>query len=168
MKTIKSKLPETSLLKNIPHDYMDSYSVTLNEKELTVEQVGKSFFTSDPAWVKSLFALRDRVVSLFGLKTSGTDNRKQLIDDFNCEVGQKLGLFKVFDKNEHEVILGEDDSHLDFRVSLFLDNQNDVLTVSTIVQIHNWLGRLYFLPVKPFHRLIVPTMVKGMTSQLQK
>lgn len=170
MKITKSNLPESSLLKNIPHDYVDSYSVTLNAKDLTIEQVGKSFFTSDPAWVTWLIALRNRVVPLFGLKTSGAGyaEREAIIHNFKCEVDESVVLFKVFDKNEREIILGEDDKHLDFRVSLFLDKQNNALTVSTVVKIHNWLGRLYFLPVKPFHKMIVPAMVKGMVKQLSK
>ncbi len=165
MKITKSNLPETSLLKNIPHDYVDSYAVTLNAKDLTIEQVGKAFFTSGPAWVEVLFMLRNRAVSLFGLKTSGA--REAVIRNFKCEVGESVGLFKIFDKNACEIILGEDDKHLDFRVSLFLDKQNNMLTVSTIVKIHNWMGRLYFLPVKPFHKMIVPTMVREMVTRLQ-
>ena len=169
MKITKSNLPETSLLKNIPHDYVDSYSVTLNAKDLTIEQVGRSFFTSSPAWVDALLILRDKIVGMIGLKTAGdASNREKLLARFKCEVGEQLALFKVFAKNEHEVILGEDDKHLDFRVSLFLDRQKNALTVSTVVKTHNWLGRLYFLPVKPFHKMIVPTMVRGMARHLQK
>ena len=33
--------------------------------------------------------------------------------------------------------------------------------VSTIVRFNNWLGRLYFLPVRPIHRLIVPAMLRN-------
>jgi hypothetical protein len=28
-----------------------------------------------------------------------------------------------------------------------------------VVQPHNWLGRLYMLPVAPFHRFIAPRML---------
>jgi hypothetical protein len=34
------------------------------------------------------------------------------------------------------------------------------VVVSTIVRFHNWLGRAYFVPVRPFHRLIVPAMIR--------
>ena len=135
---------------------------------MTIEQVTKSFITSAPVWANWLITVRNWVVSIFGLKTSGASDaeREASLKNFKCEVGNQIGLFKVFDKNEHEIILGENDKHLDFRVSLFLDRINNTLTVSTIVKFHNWLGRLYFLPVKPFHKLIVPTMVKVMGSSL--
>jgi len=169
MKISKSDLPGSSLLNNFVHDYADGYSVKLNVKDLTIEQVCKVFFVSGPSWVDALFALRNRIVALVGLKTSAPEkNRKQLFDGFNCEIGQQLGLFKVFDKNEREVILGEDDKHLDFRVSLYLDRLNNTLTVSTLVKVHNRLGWLYFLPVKPVHKLIVPAMVKEMAGRLNQ
>ncbi len=164
---MKSDIPESSLLKNTPSDYADSYSMPLNTKGLAIEQAGECFFTSAPAWVDALLILRDKIVGMIGLKTgSDADNKDALIANFKCEVGEQLALFKVFDKNENEVILGEDDKHLDFRVSLFLDRQNNKLAVSTVVKINNWIGKLYLLPVIPFHKIIVPTIVKGMIRQL--
>ena len=32
--------------------------------------------------------------------------------------------------------------------------------VSTVVQFKSWLGRAYFLLVRPFHKLIVPAMLR--------
>lgn len=79
----------------------------------------------------------------------------------------------MFSQTQNEVILGEDDKHLNFRVSLFLERQpnettNKNLTVSTTVEFNNWLGRLYFLSVRPFHKLIVPAMLKGIIKELEK
>jgi len=105
---------------------------------------------------------------MIGLKIPGAGTKAEVLRDFKCEVGECVGLFNVLAKTGSKVILGEDDKHLDFRVSLFLDKQSNTLTVSTVVKIHNWLGRLYFLPVKPFHKLIVPTMMKEMVKQLIK
>ena len=166
MKITRTTLPESSLLKNMLRDYADAYSAALDAKGLTIEQVGKSFFSSDPAWVAWLFTLRNKIVAVFGLKTSGAGERKAVRQNSKCEVGDRVGSFKILDKAENELILGEDDKHLDFRVSLFLDKQNQKLTVSTLVKIHNGLGRIYFLFVKPFHKLIVPTMLKGMVREL--
>ncbi len=168
MKITKTNLPETSLLKNIPSDYIDSYIADINAKPLTIEQVGKSFFLASPEWINGLLLLRDRIVGMFGLKT-GTDasNKEKIIANFKCEIGENVALFKVFDKNENEVLFGENDKHLDFRVSLFLDRQKDTLTVSTLVKFNNWTGRLYFLPVLPFHKIIVPVIARGIVKRLQ-
>jgi hypothetical protein len=79
----------------------------------------------------------------------------------------------VFDKTDNEIVIGENDKHLDFRVSLLFDeNKNHFdeksLTISTTVKFHNWLGVLYFLPVRPFHKLIVPAMLQNMIGKLEK
>jgi hypothetical protein len=178
MKIIKTTLPNNSIL-NTSHkkyDYVDSFQGVLNDIEYKFASVdiGKAFFLSGPKWVGKLFTLRNRIVSIFGLKTSGKNNNiEKQLKDFKCEPGEQLGLFKVFAKTENEVILGEDDKHLNFRVSLFFERQTNEptkkdLTVSTTVEFNNWFGRLYFLPVRPFHRLIVPTMLKGIINELEK
>ncbi|WP_405705459.1 DUF2867 domain-containing protein [Streptomyces sp. NBC_00069] len=50
---------------------------------------------------------------------------------------------------EHELMLGEDASHLDYRTSLLFDE--DAVTLSSAVRVHNTRGRLYFALVRPFH-----------------
>ncbi|WP_418263527.1 DUF2867 domain-containing protein [Flavobacterium faecale] len=173
MKIVRTTLPYNSIL-NTSHkvyDYMDSFQGVFNdvENKTTSADIGKAFFSSGPKWVGKLFNLRNKIVAVFGLKTSENvvDNQKQL-ENFKCEPGEQLGLFKVFLKTDNEVILGEDDKHLNFRVSLLLDKSTKNLTISTTVEFNNWFGRLYFLPVRPFHKFIVPTMLKGIINELEK
>ena len=178
MKILKTTLPNNSILNisNKEYGYVDSFQGVLNDKEnkFTSADIGKAFFSSGPKWVGKLFTLRNKIVSIFGLKTSGDiTNREKQIENFKCEPGEQIGLFKVFAKTENEVILGEDDKHLNFRVSLILNQQTKEtkkkdFIVSTTVEFNNWFGRLYFLPVRPFHKLIVPTMLKGMIRELEK
>jgi hypothetical protein len=174
----KTQLPENSLLKtkSIAYDYTDSFQGSFIDKfqKIGTTEIGKSFFLSGPKWIDKLFAFRNKLVGLFGLKTSGkiTDKQKML-NNFKCEKGEQIGFFKVFDKTPNEIVLGEDDKHLNFRVSLFIDQQTNnqiakKLIISTTVKFNNWLGRLYFLPVKPFHKLIVPIMLKGIIKNVEK
>ena len=98
-------------------------------------------------------------------------NKEALLRNFKGNEGERLGLFKVFSRSENELILGEDDKHLDFRVSLLqvpLSSSKAELTISTTVKFHNAFGRSYFFLVKPFHKLIVQTMLKGIVHQLGK
>lgn len=171
----RSTLPYQSSLRNGRDifDYTDSFQGTLSRTNISLctIEIAKAFFSSAPDWVEKLLAFRNRLVSIFGLKIPRQINNKQsLIANFRCEPGEQLGLFRVYRRTNNEVILGEDDRHLDFRVSLFLDrSQNDIasrLVISTTVKYHNWFGRLYFLPVKPFHKLIVRAMLKRMIQQL--
>jgi hypothetical protein len=178
MKIKKSLLPEKSSL-NIPtihYDFIDSYQGEIADpkNQLQATAVGKAFFSSAPNWVSQLFEFRNKIVAVFGLKTANKmSNREALLSTFKCEVGEQLGLFKVFNSNENEVILGENDKHLDFRISLFLepieeDAFKKTITISTTVIFHNKFGKIYFLPVKPFHKRIVPVMLKGIIKHLEQ
>ncbi|GGX33698.1 DUF2867 domain-containing protein [Aquimarina muelleri] len=178
MKIIKTTLPTNSILNTLDkkYDYTDSFQGIVYDpkNDFTSTDLGKAFFRSGPKWVGALFTLRNKIVSLFGLKTSNINkDRKKLLENFKCEPGDQLGLFKVFGKKENEVILGEDDKHLNFRVSLFKKQytngeKNKEIIVSTTVEFNNWFGKLYFLPVRPFHKIIVPIMLKGIIKELEK
>jgi hypothetical protein len=174
----KSKLPDKSLLKidEKSFDYIDSFQGSFIDKNGNIDstKIGKSFFESGPKWIDKLFAFRNKLVGLFGLKTSGKiTDRQKLLDNFKCEKGEQLGLFKVFAKTADEIVLGEDDKHLNFRVSLLIDKQTESKTdknliISTTVKFNNWFGRFYFIPVRPFHKLIVPTMLKGIIKNIEQ
>lgn len=171
---IKTDFPANSLLVNsIKYDFVDSYGILINtKKEIDSTTAGKAFFSGSPRWVGALFNFRNKIVRVLGLKVSAPSvNPEKALANFKCEAGEQLGLFKVFAKNQHEVILGEDDKHLDFRISIYLKktvDQKQQMILSTTVIFNNWFGKLYFLPVKPFHKLVVPAMMKKMIKQLEK
>ncbi|MBL0292749.1 MAG: DUF2867 domain-containing protein [Saprospiraceae bacterium] len=177
MTIIKSVLPVKSILKTVENqfDYVDSFQGNFVDKNGNIgsTEIGKYFFESGPKWVDKLLAFRNILVRPFGLKTSrNLVDKQKVLDNFKCEKGEQIGLFKVFDKTDDEIILGEDDKHLNFRVSLFIDKQNESriekkLILSTTVKFNNWFGRLYFLPVRPFHKLIVPLMLKGIIKKIE-
>jgi hypothetical protein len=74
-----------------------------------------------------------------------------------------VGIFTLLANTEDEVLLVDRDRHLDVYIALTCrpaaDGQYQVL-VSTVVRTHNLLGRLYMLPVAPFHRLIAPIALR--------
>ncbi|MDN3724264.1 DUF2867 domain-containing protein [Aequorivita sp. SDUM287046] len=169
-------IPPNSLLKaELNYDYIDSFQGYFNDplQKIGITDIGKSFFSSGPKWIDGLFEFRNKLVGLFGLKTSGKiTNRQKMLEDFKCEKGEQMGLFKVLDKTNGEIILGEDDKHLNFRISLLIVNQNQntidkLLIITTAVKFNNWFGRLYFIPVRPFHKLIVPVMLKGIVRNVE-
>ena len=54
--------------------------------------------------------------------------------------------------SDEEVLFGEDDGHLDYRVSLLARDRQ--ATLSTVVRFHGNVGRAYFLILRPFHRVL--------------
>jgi hypothetical protein len=115
--------------------------------------------SSQPSWIGTLTALRDLVVACIGLKTSR--HLASLAGDGKPE---RIGPFQVYSTDETEIVIGEDDKHLDFRVSLLCScgpaPESRQLTVSTVVHCHNRLGRTYLMIIAPFHRAIVKASLR--------
>jgi hypothetical protein len=124
-----------------------------------------------PDWVRVLLALRERVAGLVGLKTAQSKQQvEQEIINFNGQPGEKIALFQVLASNPQEIVTGQDDKHLNFRLSFRLENLSPgeyrLWLITTVVQ-HNQVGRWYMAVVKTVHKLIVTTILKNMTSRLE-
>lgn len=139
-------------------DFADAFSTTNHVN--TMEEITNLVFGTAPGWVDALFAIRNKIVRVFGLET-------KMPDDYNerFEVGGYVKFFKIFAVSDDEVILGADDAHLNFR-ALITNDRSDVfnIKVTTLVEYNNVMGRVYMGLIKPFHRLIVKRMVSSATK----
>jgi hypothetical protein len=122
--------------------------------------LARFIFSHQPAWIGQLTNLRDMIVVGLGLKTA-----RQLTTLANDPNQTRLGIFKVYSTTPFEIVVGEDDKHLDFRVSVMcsedLATENGRrLTISTVVHCHNLLGRVYLFVIAPFHRLVVKASLR--------
>ena len=108
-----------------------------------------------------LFKMRGIVASMLGLRHQGVAGF-QLAPDARYEIGQRVGMFTIRSIEPNELIVGDNDKHLDFRLSIFRSSLNGVemVTVSTAVEIHNTVGKIYMVVVKPFHRYIARAMIQ--------
>lgn len=154
--------PECGIADTYPTlNLSDSYAIELPTGASTdPEQLARFLFANQPRWVWGLMALRDTLVSMFGLKTV-----KQLSLIEGAGGPGRVGIFKVYAKSAAEIVLGEDDKHLDFRVSVLCPGQpvpdaQRQLIVSTVVHCHNRLGRFYILLIAPFHRMIMQASLR--------
>ncbi|OAI52774.1 hypothetical protein AYO46_04680 [Betaproteobacteria bacterium SCGC AG-212-J23] len=140
----------------------DAYSIELPPgASANPELLARFIFSHQAPWISSLIAVRDAIVGRFGLKTA-----KQLTSLGPDSKTGRLGIFKIYDASPTEIVLGEDDKHLDFRLSVLCSNQPSPegkrrLTLSTVVHCHNRLGRLYILFIAPFHRLVVQSSLRS-------
>ena len=131
-------------------DFTDTFSLRLPRgSSRSVEDWQRALITAGtPAWVGALMALRNRVARGLGLDTAGGSS----------DTSPFTFLRRVGDT----VVVGADDRHLDFRGVLRV--VGDDLQCATVVQEHNATGRAYFAVVKPFHRRIVPSMLRRARS----
>ena len=130
----------------------DAYAVALptaQARQMDMPSLARQLLGSQPRWAQWLMLVRDAIVSLFGIKTA-----KQL----EAKPGKRIGIFRIYAVSDDEIILGEDDSHLDFRLSVLRNRgagRHGSVTVSSVVHCHNRVGRAYILLIRPFHKLIV-------------
>jgi hypothetical protein len=126
--------------------------------------LARFIFAHQPSWIGKLTRVRDMIVAGFGLKTAG--HLATLAGDAK---NSRLGIFRIYSANETEIVLGEDDRHLDFRVSVYCaagpaPEDGRQLTLSTVVHCHNLLGRAYILVIAPFHRMVVKASLRRAAS----
>lgn len=125
------------------------------------ETLARFVFSSAPPWVIRLMAVRDFLAARLGLKTAGS--LRSLSDPHS---GPRVGIFRIYEKTTHEIVMGEDDTHLDFRLSVFYEPKNTAaqisprIVISTVVNCHNLVGRAYLKLIAPVHRTVVPSFLR--------
>lgn len=155
--------PESAIAKAYASmNLADAYSIELPTGASTnPELLARFIFAQQAPWISSLIAVRDTLVAGFGLKTA------KHLASLNAESGTgRLSIFKTYSTSPTEVVLGEDDKHLDFRLSVLCSGQSSPgakrhVILSTVVHCHNRLGRLYIFLIAPFHRLVVQSSLRS-------
>ena len=135
-------------------DLADAYALTLPANATRdPEALARFMFSQQAPWVAQLMRVRDTMVSVFGLKTS-----RQLLRSPDAPSVRRVSFFRIYAQDAQEILLGEDDSHLDFRLTVRCEpaaTGSTQLVVSTVVKCHNALGRFYIFCISPFHRIVV-------------
>ncbi len=151
------KLPQHSALHNIiePDDFVDCYYNDDVPKEILVSKAAIIVLTQMPKWVDILMKARDFAVSFIGLKTAS--NIPDISENEILKVGDYIGIFRVHSITKDEILIGEDDKHLNFLISVLRYEQGFAL--ATWVHTHNWFGRFYLFSIMLFHKLIVRNAV---------
>jgi hypothetical protein len=141
--------------------YWNSYEAPLRRADLAMHEIYLALFAHPPDWFRQLLILRDRIVAPLGLRPSGAADHKPIEIKPAYIVGEKIARFTLFGQNDAEIIIGGDDKHLDFRVSVrrWTEAGASRVALTTMVSPHNFLGRAYLFVILPFHRLGVRTLL---------
>jgi hypothetical protein len=171
IRVIKSILPTNSLAQNyLPADYADIFTTIVSEnKSLTPDNLLIAFWTDFSKWIQVLFKLRDCLAKPFGLKTSenGTDFKQKF--EAAIRNREQFNLMSVPAKSANETIMRLTDKHLTAELSVCnekLTNKQLKISVITLVHYHNFLGRIYFFVIRPFHKIILKAMIKRSIKRL--
>lgn len=137
--------------------FIDAFSIAVADTALDARHAAEKMLARGPRWIDMLLTLRNWMVAPFGLR-AGAPNRTGRAD--------MIGIFPVVSETTERLVAGFNDRHLDFRVVVDVvpcgAGQN--VTATTLVLTHNLLGRVYLAVIMPFHRLIVPTMLRQVAT----
>lgn len=151
-RAISVRLPDSHL----PHaDWADAFEIDIPDKCLTALDAARLSLGRIPAWAKRLMIVRNGLAVLVGLKTGSEPPRPGEVE--------RIGMFPVLKATQHEVVLGLDDWHLDFRIVIEVmpAPSGTCIRATTLVARKNLFGRVYVGIVTPFHRIIVPAVLRG-------
>lgn len=167
----ESTFPPASLIARLVpgSDFHDAWVIRAGDPSLSALGQFLKAARRTPRWVSACMALRNRAVSLFGLKhLGGLENLSPGKAESDYRPGDRVGIFTLFDNTPDEVLLGDRDKHLDVTLSVHLSPEPasgaQLITLTTVVQVHNLLGRVYMLPVTPMHRLIAPAVLRAVAQ----
>jgi hypothetical protein len=133
--------------------FTDAFCIEVSDHDLDARRAAERMMARQPRWAEALLSLRNLLVAPLGLKTSGAGL---------AAPRDMIGIFPVVSETPERLIAGFNDRHLDFRVVVGVTPPGDVrqVTATTLVKTHNWLGRTYLAIIMPFHRLIVPALLR--------
>ena len=137
--------------------FVDCFQITIDGIALDARGAAEHMFARSPCWIDGLLRLRNLLVTPFGLKKSGAGAGL---------AHRMIGIFPVISATPARLIAGFDDKHLDFRVlvDVATNGSKQNITATTVVLTHNWLGRAYLAAILPFHRLIVPALLRQVAA----
>jgi hypothetical protein len=133
--------------------FADAFRIDIGDRDFDARRVAERMMARQPRWAEALVALRNLLMAPLGLRTSGAG----LVPPSDM-----IGIFPVVSETPDRLIAGFNDHHLDFRVVVDVTALGDVrqVTATTLVKTHNWFGRTYLAIIMPFHRLIVPALLR--------
>ena len=137
--------------------FADAFQIEIEDRDLDARQAAERMMARQPRWAEALLSLRNFLVAPLGLRTSGAG----LVPPRDM-----IGIFPVVSETPGRLIAGFNDHHLNFRVVIDVTAPGGVrqVTATTLVKTHNWFGRSYLAIITPFHRLIVPALLRQVAA----
>ena len=137
--------------------FADAYCIEVGTSDLDARHAAERMMARQPRWAEVLLSLRNFLVAPLGLKTSGAQPHAPR---------DMIGIFPVVSETPDRLVAGFNDRHLDFRVVVDVTAPGEArqVTATTVIKTHNRLGRTYLAVIMPFHRLIVPALLRQVAA----
>ncbi len=146
--------------------YKDSYCIVLQDESSNPIKLFHAVFSHRPTWINLVMVTRNWIARRVGLEASSAcEIMTPKISD-RYEVGAKIGAWPIYAITTSEIVVGRDNSHLDFRLSVLRDtgSTGSSAVFSTVCVVHNVFGKVYLWFVLPFHRWGIRRLIGSAAS----
>jgi len=144
----------------------DHYDCKTIEGEVSLREFIAGMLSYHPSWVKFLYGIRWGFVRLLGMKQENMPSMpQQRPEDINFESGKPAAFFTIEQAEEnHFWIASAKEKHLDAYIVVAVEPISETMNrfhVATIVHYNDWSGPVYFNVIRPFHHIVVSSMMKA-------
>jgi len=154
---VECDIPASSVLdrRSVEAAYFrDSYRSPLSRVNASVVDAFVGIFAHHPLWMKLILIARNWIATYCGLDAPTASEIMNARFKSHYTAGEKIGVWPIFSLSDTELIAGRDNKHLDFRLSVLkeVNDETASIVVSTICNVHNRFGKVYLFFIVPFHR----------------
>lgn len=118
-----------------------------------------------PGWMKALYAIRWGFVRLLGMKQEGLGHPMRIQpQDVSFLLGDWVTFFEVARAKEDRYwFAAAEESHLIAYLGVVQDDRlpQRRFHVATLVRYKRWTGWVYFNVIRPFHHIVVNSMIRA-------
>lgn len=155
------------LFENADHVDVKTVESNVNLREFTAGLIGYQ-----PAWIDFLYRVRAVFVRFLGMKQDFMPTALKLRpEDLPMDPGDTVSIWTVSLASEDEYWAAHaSDKHLAAHLVAAVESMPDGLNrfhVATIVHYRNWAGPVYFNVIRPFHHLVVRSMMNSAARGLK-
>ena len=164
MGVVECAVPSGSALGKVVIDranFCDAYQGSMDHPDLGVVDIFHGIFGHRPNWMNALLIARNKAAALAGLETPSNAEILNVERRHHYAVGEKIGPWPIFYLGPDELIVGRNNKHMDFRLSIMKvrENGKPSVIVSTICTVNNMFGSLYLSSIIPFHKFGVRKLI---------
>jgi Protein of unknown function (DUF2867) len=150
----------------------DHFDEKVIEADVSLREFIAGFLGYYPFWIKALYNIRAIFVRLLGMKQDNMTMPRLTPETIPFTAGEMATFFEVAEGTDESVWIAKAiDEHLTAYVIIAVDPLRNGLNrfyVGTIVHYHKWTGPVYFNIIRPFHHIVVQSMMKSGTRYKQK
>lgn len=145
--------------------FRDAYRAPLRRPDTSVIEIFFAVLGHHPLWMKWALIIRNRLAVACGLEAPMAAEILNVRPRTSYMVGEKIGPWPIFVLSSDELIAGHDDKHLDFRLSILREREEQggqagSVVISTVCTVHNWYGKVYLFFIVPFHKWGVKLLIR--------